>query len=57
MPLCNTQSIDIFVKDEKLNDLKILHLSDLHIDKKTTVEKVQRSKRLLLILWLLQEIL
>ncbi len=41
MPLCNTQSIDIFVKDEKLNDLKILHLSDLHIDKKTTVEKVQ----------------
>ena len=41
MTLCNTQSIDIFVKDEKLNDLKILHLSDLHINKKTTLQKVQ----------------
>ena len=37
MTLSNNKTIEVFVKNEKLNDLKILHLSDLHIDKKTTL--------------------
>lgn len=41
MTLSNVQTIDIFVKSIKLNDLKILHLSDLHINKRTTLENVQ----------------
>ncbi|MDZ7818981.1 MAG: metallophosphoesterase [Aliarcobacter sp.] len=41
MTLSNIQTIEVFVKDEKLNDLKILHLSDLHINKKTTLENIQ----------------
>ena len=41
MTLSNIQTIEILVKNEKLNDLKILHLSDLHINKKTTLENVQ----------------
>ncbi|MBF7069840.1 metallophosphoesterase [Aliarcobacter butzleri] len=34
------QIINIEVEDKKLNDLKILHLSDLHINKKTSTEKI-----------------
>ena len=41
MTLSNIQTIEILVKNEKLNDLKILHLSDLHINKKTTLENVK----------------
>ena len=42
MTLSNIQTIDISVKNTKLNDLKILHLSDLHINKKTNLENVQK---------------
>ncbi len=41
MTLSNIQTIEILVKNEKLNDLKILHLSDLHINKKTTLENIR----------------
>ncbi|RZV19821.1 metallophosphoesterase [Aliarcobacter butzleri] len=34
------QVINIEVEDKKLDDLKILHLSDLHINKKTSIEKI-----------------
>ncbi|KLE04404.1 metallophosphoesterase [Aliarcobacter butzleri] len=34
------QIINIEVEDKKLDDLKILHLSDLHINKKTSIEKI-----------------
>ncbi|MDY0192681.1 MAG: metallophosphoesterase [Aliarcobacter butzleri] len=34
------QIINIGVEDKKLDDLKILHLSDLHINKKTSIEKI-----------------
>ncbi|MFW0692814.1 metallophosphoesterase [Aliarcobacter butzleri] len=34
------QIITIEVEDKKLDDLKILHLSDLHINKKTSIEKI-----------------
>lgn len=34
------QIINIEVEDKKLDDLKILHLSDLHINKKTSTEKI-----------------
>ncbi|MCT7564800.1 metallophosphoesterase [Aliarcobacter butzleri] len=34
------QIINIEVEDKKLDDLKILHLSDLHINKKTSIEKM-----------------
>ena len=40
MTLSNIQTIEILVKNEKLHDLKILHLSDLHINKKTSIEKI-----------------
>ena len=42
MTLSNIQTIDISVKNTKLNDLKILHLSDLHINKKTSLENIQK---------------
>ena len=41
MTLSNLQTIEIFVSDKKLDNLKILHLSDLHINKKTTIEKLK----------------
>jgi uncharacterized protein len=41
MTLSNFQTVEISVKNEKLNDLKILHLSDLHINKKTTLSQVK----------------
>ncbi|KLE09042.1 Ser/Thr protein phosphatase [Aliarcobacter butzleri L354] len=34
------QIINIEVENKKLDDLKILHLSDLHINKKTSIEKI-----------------
>ncbi|MFW0694885.1 metallophosphoesterase [Aliarcobacter butzleri] len=34
------QIINIEVEDKRLDDLKILHLSDLHINKKTSIEKI-----------------
>ena len=40
MTLSNLQTIEIFVSDKKLDNLKILHLSDLHINRKTTIEKL-----------------
>ena len=46
MTLSNIQTIDISVKSAKLNDLKILHLSDLHINKKTSLENVQNLVKL-----------
>lgn len=42
MILSNIQTVDVFVNSAKLNDLKILHLSDLHINKKTNLENVQK---------------
>ena len=41
MILSNLQTIEIFVSNEKLDNLRILHLSDLHINKKTTIEKLK----------------
>ena len=34
------QIIEINVENKKLDDLKILHLSDLHINKKTSNENI-----------------
>ena len=41
MTLSNLQTIEIFVSDNKLDNLKILHLSDLHINKKTSLDKLK----------------
>lgn len=41
MTLSNIQTVEVLTQEQKLNDLKILHLSDLHINKKTSLEKVQ----------------
>jgi uncharacterized protein len=41
MTLSNLQTVEIFVTNKKLDDLKILHLSDLHINKKTTLSLVE----------------
>lgn len=41
MTLSNLQTVEILVTNKKLDDLKILHLSDLHINKKTTLENIQ----------------
>jgi hypothetical protein len=41
MILPNTQIIEILVENEKLNNLKILHLSDLHINKKTSIKQLE----------------
>ncbi len=46
MTLSNLQTIEIFVSDNKLDNLKILHLSDLHINKKTTLEKLKELIKL-----------
>lgn len=37
----NLQTIEILVTNKKLDDLKILHLSDLHINKKTTLSQIE----------------
>ncbi len=36
----NANIVEINVENEKLNDLKILHLSDLHINKKTSKKEI-----------------
>ena len=41
MTLSNLQTIEILVTNKKLDDLKILHLSDLHINKKTTISQIE----------------
>lgn len=41
MTLSNFQTIEILVTNKKLDDLKILHLSDLHINKKTTISQIE----------------
>ena len=40
MTLSNLQTIEISVSDKKLDNLRILHLSDLHINKKTSEKKI-----------------
>ena len=37
----NLQTIEILVDNKKLDNLRILHLSDLHINKKTTISQVE----------------
>ncbi|MGB5866633.1 MAG: metallophosphoesterase [Arcobacteraceae bacterium] len=39
LPLSNT--LEVFVNHSKLDGLKILHLSDLHINKNTTIDTIQ----------------
>ena len=39
--LADVQTVEILVTNEKLNDLKILHLSDLHINKKTNLSQLK----------------
>lgn len=46
MTLSNLQTIEISVSNKKLDNLKILHLSDLHINKKTTIEKLKELIKL-----------
>ena len=41
MTLSNLQTVEILVTNKKLDDLKILHLSDLHINKKTTISQIE----------------
>lgn len=41
MTLFNLQTVEILVTNKKLDDLKILHLSDLHINKKTTISQIE----------------
>ena len=41
MTLSNFQTIEILVTNKKLDDLKILHLSDLHINKKSTISQIE----------------
>lgn len=41
MTLTNLQTVEILVTNKKLDDLKILHLSDLHINKKTTISQIE----------------
>ncbi len=40
MKIPEPQILEVFVKHEKLNNLKILHLSDLHINKKMSKESL-----------------
>ena len=39
MTLSNLQTIEISVSDKKLDNLRILHLSDLHINNSTFAHK------------------
>ena len=41
MILPRPKSIEIIVKNEKLHNLQILHLSDLHINKKSSIAQIQ----------------
>jgi len=40
MTKANVQTVEILVTNEKLDNLRILHLSDLHINKKTTIPQL-----------------
>ena len=40
LPILN--GLEIVVKAQDLNNLKILHLSDLHINKKTTIKSIEK---------------
>ena len=42
MKLPNPQTVEVFVNHKNLNDLKILHLSDLHINKKIHKESLNK---------------
>lgn len=42
MNLDNIKKVDIFVKHKDLNNLKILHLSDLHINTKLEIKKISK---------------
>jgi uncharacterized protein len=35
------QNINIYIENEKLNNFRILHLSDLHINKKTSINQLE----------------
>lgn len=35
------QNINIYIENEKLNNFRILHLSDLHINKKTSISQLE----------------
>lgn len=41
MKLPIAQTIEIFVENKKLDNLRILHLSDLHINKKSTTKQLE----------------
>lgn len=41
MTLPNPKTIEVLVDDEKLHHLKILHLSDLHINKKSNINQLE----------------
>lgn len=41
MKLPIAQTIEIFVENKKLDNLKILHLSDLHINRKSTTKQLE----------------
>ena len=40
------QTVEIDIENKKLDDLKILHLSDLHINKKTSNENYNTPRKL-----------
>jgi uncharacterized protein len=41
MTLPKPKSIEVFVENEKLHNLQILHLSDLHINKKSSITQIE----------------
>jgi uncharacterized protein len=41
MILPTPQNINIYIENEKLNNFRILHLSDLHINKKTSINQLE----------------
>ena len=41
MILPTPQNINIYIENEKLNNFKILHLRDLHINKKTSINQLE----------------
>lgn len=42
MKLPNPHLVEVYIEDTKLHSLKILHLSDLHIDQKTSVQTLKK---------------
>ncbi|RXJ84598.1 serine/threonine protein phosphatase, partial [Arcobacter sp. CECT 8985] len=41
MKLPNISNLDVTIKNEDLHNMQILHLSDLHINKKTSIETIK----------------